>query len=100
MRSYLPASALRRETLGQLIVEHTRRQVHRALSRNDQEIHSLRQRCATTPEKLPYLPFDPITNHGIANLAADGDAHAGPGMIAGLADNDKIFGMDLVTGSR
>lgn len=60
----------------------------------------MRQRRPTAPEKLPYLPFDPITNHRIANLAAYGNAHAGPGMIAGLADDDKIFGMDLVTGSR
>ena len=55
---------------------------------------------AAAPEKLPYLPFDPITNHRIANLAANSDTHAGLGTIAGLANNDKIFGMDLVTGSR
>ena len=60
----------------------------------------MRQRRAAAPEKLPYLPFDPITDHRVANLAANGDTHAGLGMIVGLADNDKILGMDLVTGSR
>jgi len=100
MRLYRSAPARRRETVGQLGIEPARRQIHRTLARDHEVIHTRRQCRTALPEKLPYLPFDPIADHRVANLTANGDAHAGFGMIAGLADNDKIFGVDLVTGSR
>jgi hypothetical protein len=63
IRSFLTASALWRETLGQFAVKHVGRQVPRTLARNDQEIDTMRQRPAATPEKFPHLPFDPIPDH-------------------------------------
>jgi len=100
MQLSLPMPAPRRETFDQLVVEHTRRQIHRALARNDQEIYPLRQCRAVAPEKFPYLPFDPITYHRVADLAANRDTQAGLGTIVGPADDDKIFGMDLIAGPR
>ncbi len=60
---------------------HTRRQIHRALARDDEEIHRRRQCRAAAAEKLPHLPLDPIADHRVANLTANGDTQAGLGMI-------------------
>jgi len=99
-RSVLAPVALRRKAFGQFAVEHPRRQAHSTLARNDQKVHSSRQGRAASPEKFPYLPFDPITDYWVANLAANCNTHAGLAMIGGFSDNDKILGMDLVAESR
>ena len=63
MRLYRPASTLRRETFAQFGVEPRGRQVHGAFARDDEIVYAWRQRAAAAPEKLSYLPFDPVTDH-------------------------------------
>ncbi len=100
MRSYLPTRAWRRETFGQLDVERTERQIHRALASDDKEINPLRQNRTAAPEKFPYPALDPIAYHRVADLAANCDTYTRLGIIVGPADDDKIFGMNLIAGPR
>jgi len=48
-------------------------------------------------EKLPHQPFDAISRHRVAHLAADRDAQSGLSLVIGLADNDEVCRVNLLT---
>jgi len=47
------------------------------------------QRMAMQTEKLPHLPFDPITHHSTSNLTACSNTQAGETELIRLPDNQE-----------
>jgi hypothetical protein len=76
------------------------RKIDCTLSGDNENVYSARQISATTAEKLPHKPFDPISNHRVAHLATDRDPQPSLPHIIGFGDNDEIGRVGFPAASR